>query len=382
MSTHVLFRELSQPVHSMDQTLATTTDPYPNHAGQLGVYNSVGSGKVVKIKRAFLEEYTIRVSFTLLNHISCFMTGTRTSGINCTDKIIRMDSGSTALASQVTCHKNAGGMTNGASMENLIHYYNLGTTQTLNGLVYNKTPGFNVYANAIKDASTKQAMRITVRAGEAFGIGKAAGSGYSFAFQLRCTFRNSSSGATYLFSDTLYADSDSTQLWVLENGSGSGQTLEILDISYNEIASSAGNTARLFTTEITNEMYGDTLTPVNMDSSLSLPSSIKTFGLCSFMQKAYDVGAVYVNLRNNAKLVTPEGMAAGAYAGLHTLQNYERGIHTSLAPEFDITLNEGEGYALIQKTEGSYGRYHGAIHFTVADAPSVGGVTAKGFTFA
>lgn len=395
---HAQFSDLGAP--PTRDRMPTGSNPLVFHGAVLGIFNDTGSGKVVRVKRLTLTDQSKRVFGGGITITEIWLA--RATGVDEVESngravpVIQMDSGATALPSQVRVCRDSVLSGSGGPLERLRGgvfgiQNSAGNPVVMGGdRIGGGAPSF-CYSGAVmgswRSADTQSQV---LREGEGMALGliwTTLGSGaFAARVQVRVWLRVGSD--THLATFVVALDPTSIpyafSVW---NGVGSGVVVSVdrveVEEIYQALSTSHGSDRNLHTVETTSAMIGGVaLDPIPYDSSAdALPSGIRVRGVPAVQQ--YGPGTerfpnragkrIDRSLRNVVAPGSGSGIprsgtdAYGAPFGCTREQQHVLDARGHAPADSYLTLREGEGLAYFDLLGGPYGDWTVDLSFTIED---------------
>lgn len=346
---------------------AVTGHPYFCHTAPLCLFNPVGSGKTLRVRRVSIDSVAAQTSAGGRVTYDLYRI---TAHAASTDLIAAMkhDTSSASLPAQVVCSRYPTTITvSGAAIDSHVFAPNASVVRALGGLWV--MAGRLAGRLAGMDAVAAQNQRITLREGEGVGVSVASNAATTpWRWQVSIGVRVVATGACYRY--TFPVTPQGVPLFSLLNGSGSGVVLEVTDLTYAEIGTDDLPVLAVEQIDALDLSEGEALTPVALDSSNSLGTVFaRRNGL--YAMRGSKAGALISIPHTTWQVGGLNGVGAAYANGIAKL----RQLSTRHAAEYDIVLNEGEGIAVTKKNASAVGRERLSILFSVSDGDARWSVT-------
>lgn len=375
------------------------------HACMFGIFNEVGSDRILRVKEIALVERDVRGATTGgLYPFEIVRASALTAARDLTSIITKLDSNDASLPSQVTLQAEVGTLTvSGTTLRR--SPIAAGNTGTAAGLYHRASKwggGFLQQLNGPTLFNNHYPTDIQgqrLAAGEALVLrGAVEVNQAPKLFGVSIWFKDATN-SRYYFADTVVAYAGLTAqpgLLALSNGSGSGITIEVSRVEVYEIGITTATTGRSFTLEpISGLSGGESVTASALDSSATALSSgvlIRRGGVAlqagqdSRLSQRSGGGGDATPIRRI--VAQPFGintaLASGIIRGLGNTRKFHKPFAGSGYADptlSDFVLREGEGVGIFNRNAMGYGQYEICAVVTAEDTSSPGGGGARAFAF-
>lgn len=352
-------------VWAIEQPDATTAaHPYLEHAAALAVFNAAGSGKVVRLRKAWLAPRAARTTTTQTTGALRRITAV-SGGVAVTPT--PFDSSSTALPSQVSVTLGGSVTTTGTELRRRIVAPQMNATRVLGPLAA-AWGGRASLANArlYSWQTHADAQGHVLREGEGLAFTFGAVAAYCFRVELAVWFQSGSATWCAVVPMVTGALSDVA----IMNGSGSGVVLTVVGVEWREVAT---DEAPAYTLEqIEGLTDGDVVTPLAMDSAASLPSGIVVRRNGRALALGSTSGAFIA--KPAQRKVTPYRFGKSVGLAGVTLEGSQGTLFESRHADTDLVLREGRGVGIFQRlTASAHAACELGLLFSVENAATGGG---------
>lgn len=365
-----------QPVYT---ALPTGLEDAFERVASVVLYNGIGSGGVVKVKRADVANNgtgnaTVGSIFSVQD-ITAMSGGYALTAVP-------HDTAAASIPAQVTfaCQPTitAGYSTFRRSMDMPLQTclnfpfittgFACGEFQGLTDLDSTK-----IISTGYMDQGQTQAIRLA--AGTGIALVNSSSVPFSYLYSLLCLFRIGTD--TYRICSPVHTfGGGGTTIFGLMNGAGSGVNVDLLKLCLKEIGSGEPAVWTIARVE-GGDFSGSEITPVGLDSANSLPSQIKVYR----EQKVYLSG-----FRDGAVISRPYYRSFHTYGMGTSLSQTELNFNCTrcmqmAVPNSEIVLREGEALAIFKASSSGLGIDQFELLFNVETAAPAGGGGEVSYSF-
>jgi len=359
----------TEPLPSVEASIAAAPaveGAYLRHAPFLLIYNEVGSGKLVKIRRVALRTLSGQGQTTLL---PTNLQLSRISAITVDGDTIVPDKMNTSigdLPSQVKIQQYANTTeTAGTELRRLL---NLPEQNMVRALSLMCVPKFKTAEWTCGDYACQGVSGHILREGEGITIRNTTVP-FSMAWRVFCLF--TTSAGTYVVSEIMRSVDDQRNLFTIFNGSGSGVVINVRQLIVMEAGTDDVPAVAMYRVE--SYSNGDDVSAMAMDTSKSLYPFVKVKTKPEAVLYGASYGAIIVNPKYRRVQLNTWGTSPGL-AGVDMKSQLDNALIIdnigSVSAE-PITLRAGEGIALIQAENASgLGLWAASVTFSLSDLPA------------
>lgn len=356
--------------------VGTAFDLVRPHVATLALFNKTGSGKVVRVRQVKAEVLQGQTTVTAAptNFGIQFITA-HTPG----DEIIpsiKVDSSNAALPSQVVMARRPPAITTSGSVMETVPLIPLANvTRALAGLA-SRAMHSNLNDNIWRWEHGSDVQKITLNEGEGIALDPAGiHNAYPHWLEAGVNVRVVATGACYRYKFPCYTSP--YPLYSLLNGAGSGVVLEVFRITLREIGTDEAPQVTVERIDGIHEAAGYASTPKPFDSANSLDANIIGRGNVPVMLAGAKgggiTGAPHLFATHGLRLGVGPGLAGFAPQMQGNFLTSQRHLGRNPHDEaWDITLREGEGLALFQRTASGLTYFDLSFQFTAQDAVDPG----------